>query len=318
MIEILSSGALNTVQDRGRRGLLSSGVSRSGAMDIQALDAANALVGNEPNAAAIEVAAFPFRLRLEVATAVAVTGAMAETQFSGRRLPPWWAVEAKVGDELTIDPPTAGARVYVALGGGIDAPPLLGARATELKSGYGGHEGRGLKRGDRLPLGRRLTGTLPDGGIGAPPPPGRCDAHRPLRVMPAAEWAEFSEEARRLFASFDWRVTAEADRQGCRLDGPELVRERRRELLSHGIVPGTVQVPPAGRPIVQLAEANTCGGYPKIATVIEADLWRLGQAMPGDDLRFVVVGRDEALAALREVADWLDRLRGAAALYRVS
>ncbi len=318
MIEILSSGALNTVQDRGRRGLLSSGVSRSGAMDIQALDAANALLGNAADAAAIEVAAFPFRLRFASATMVAVTGALAEVRLSGRRLPPWWATEAEVGDELTIAPPTVGARVYVAVGGGVDVPELLGARATELKSGYGGHEGRGLRRGDRLPVGERLSGALPEGGIGGLPPPGRDRSDEPLRVLPAAEWPDFSEEARRLFATTNWRVTAEADRQGCRLDGPELVRERRRELLSHGIVPGTVQVPPAGRPIVQLAEANTCGGYPKIATVIETDLWRLGQAMPGDDLRFVVVGRSEALEALREVAEWLDRLRGAAALYRVS
>lgn len=318
MIEILSSGALNSVQDRGRRGLLSSGVSRSGAMDIVALDAANALVGNAAGAAAIEVAAFPFRLRFGAATTVAVTGALAEARLSGRRLPPWWATEAQAGDELTIAPPTAGARVYVAIGGGIDVPLLLGARATELKSGYGGHEGRGLRRGDRLPLGPRRPGRLPDGGIGAPPPPGRDRMGEPLRVLPAAEWLDFSEEARRLFAATSWRVTAEADRQGCRLDGPELTRERRRELLSHGIVPGTVQVPPAGRPIVQLSEANTCGGYPKIATVIEVDLWRFGQAMPGDALRFAAVGRDEALAALRETAGWLDRLRGAAALYRVS
>ncbi|PIP00711.1 biotin-dependent carboxyltransferase family protein [Pleomorphomonas carboxyditropha] len=317
MIEILSSGALNSVQDRGRRGLLSSGVCRSGAMDIQALDVANALVGNDRDAAAIEVAAFPFRLRFPDRAAVAVTGAIAGARLAGRRLPPWWATEALAGDELTIDPPTVGARVYVAVGGGIDVPPLLGARATDLKSGYGGHEGRGLRRGDRLPLGPRSPGKLPDGGIGALPPPGRDVADRPLRVLPAAEWPEFSEAARELFVTEGWRVTAEADRQGCRLDGPELIRERRRELLSHGIVPGTVQVPPSGRPIIQLAEANTCGGYPKIATVIEADLWRLGQAMPGDTLRFAVVSRDEALAALGETAGWLDRLRSAAALYRV-
>jgi len=318
VIEILSSGALNSVQDRGRRGLLSSGVSRSGAMDLVALEAANALLGNDRDAAAIEVAAFPFRLRFEAATPVAVTGAVAEARLASRRLSPWWAMEAQAGDELTIAPPTTGARVYIAVGGGVDLPPLLGARATDLKSGYGGHEGRGLRRGDRLPLGRRPAGRLPEGGIGALPPPGRSDFALPLRVLLAAEWMEFSEEARDLFATTGWRITAEADRQGCRLEGPELVRARRRELLSHGIVPGTVQVPPSGRPIVQLAEANTCGGYPKIATVIEADLWRLGQAMPDDELRFAVVGRDEAQAALRETAAWLARLRSATALYRVS
>lgn len=318
MIEILSSGVFNSVQDRGRRGLLSSGVSRSGAMDVVALDAANALLGNERDAAAIEVAAFPFRLRFVAGTTVAVTGAVAEVRLAGRGLAPWWAVEARAGDELVIDPPKVGARVYVAFGGGIDVPVLLGGRATDLKSGYGGHEGRGLRRGDRLPLGARPSGRLPDGGVGALPPPCRAEVDRPLRVLPAAEWPDFSEEARQRFVQVAWRISAEADRQGCRFDGPELMRERRRELLSHGIVPGTVQVPPSGRPIVQLAEANSCGGYPKIATVIEADLWQLGQAMPGDELRFVVVGRDEALASLREMADWLTELRSSAALYRVS
>lgn len=318
MIEILSSGALNSVQDRGRRGCLASGVSRSGAMDLAALNAANALIGNDAGAAAIEVAAFPFRLRFQAGAAVAVTGALAETRLSGRRLPPWWATDARAGDELTIAPPTLGARVYVAVSGGIDVPLLLGARSTELKSGYGGHEGRGLRRGDLLPFGSRVPGRLPDGGIGAPPPPGRVDADRPLRLLPAAEWPEFSDEARRLLVTTDWQVTAEADRQGCRLSGPDLIRERRRELMSHGIVPGTVQVPPSGRPIVQLAEANTCGGYPKIGTVIEADLWRLGQAMPGDVVRFTQVDRDAAVAVLRETAGWLERLRSAAALYRDS
>ncbi len=318
MIEMLSSSALNSVQDRGRRGFLSSGVSRSGAMDIVALDAANALIGNDRNAAAIEVAAFPFRVRFMTGTTVAITGAIAAARLAGRRLSPWWAVEASAGDELVIDPPTSGARVYVALGGGIDVPVLLGGRATDLKSGYGGHEGRGLNRGDRLPLGAVPSGRLPDGGFGALPPPGRSEASRPVRVLPAAEWSDFFDEARQRFVSVAWRVTTEADRQGCRFDGPELARARRRELLSHGIVPGTVQVPPSGRPIVQLAEANTCGGYPKIATVIEADLWRLGQAMPGDELRFAVVGREEALAALRETADWLDGVRSSASLYRVS
>ena len=122
MIEILSSGALNSVQDRGRRGSLSSGVSRSGAMDLPALDATNALIGNDAGAAAIEVAAFPFRLRFHVGAAVAVTGALAEMRLSDRRLPPWWATEVRAGDELTIAPPTLGARVYIAVSGGIDVP----------------------------------------------------------------------------------------------------------------------------------------------------------------------------------------------------
>lgn len=318
MIEILSSGALNLVEDRGRRGWLSRGVSRSGAIDLPALDAANALLDNAADAAAIEVATFPFRLRFHLDTAVAVTGAAGGFDLSGRPMPPWWAVLVGAGDTMTVPPPVAGARTYIAVAGGIDVPRLMGARATELKSGFGGHEGRGLRRGDRLAMAPAAGFRLPRDGFGSAPPPERLAPDRPVRLLPAAEWSEFSAEARHRLVDADWNVTAGIDRQGCRLDGPELVSEHRRELLSHGIVPGTMQVPPAGRPIVQLAEANTCGGYPKIATVIEADLWRFGQAMPGDRLRFSVVDRDEAVAALRSAADANERLRAAAALYRVS
>jgi len=316
MIEVLSSGMLNSVQDRGRTGWLSRGVSRSGAMDLPALDAANALIGNAADAAAVEVAAFPFRLRFHVDTAVAVTGASAGFDLSGRRLPPWWAVPVAAGDTLTLPPPTVGARAYVAVAGGIAVADLMGARATELKSGFGGHEGRGLMRGDRLAIGPSSALRLPKDGFGLIPSEARLDAGRPIRLLPAAEWLEFSDEARDRLAEVDWQVVT-GDRQGCRLDGPELVRERPRELLSHGIVPGTVQVPPAGRPIIQLAEANTCGGYPKIATVIEADLWRVGQAVAGDRLRFSIVDREEAVAALREAQTAVKRIRAAAALYRV-
>lgn len=317
MIEILSSGAFNTVQDGGRQGWLSRGVSRSGAMDRPALEAANALIGNDLGAAAIEVASFPFRLRFHADMAVAVTGAAGGFELSGRRLPPWWAVTASAGDVLVIPPPSRGARVYVAVGSGLDVPLLMGARATELKSSFGGHEGRGLLRGDRLAVLPGSMGQLPEGGFGMVPPAERMETDTPIRLLPAAEWTDFSSEAQALLADAAWTVTAGIDRQGCRLDGPELVRERRRELLSHGIVPGTVQVPPAGRPIIQLAEANTCGGYPKIATVIEADLWRFGQVVPGDRLCFRVVDRAEAVTALKAQRAGIERMRVAAALYRV-
>jgi biotin-dependent carboxylase-like uncharacterized protein len=317
LIEILSSGAFNTVQDGGRQGWLSRGVSRSGAMDRPALEAANALIGNDLGAAAIEVASFPFRLRFHADMAVAVSGAAGGFELAGRRLPPWWAATARGGEVLVIPPPSRGARVYVAVGGGVDVPLLMGARATELKSGFGGYEGRGLLRGDRLAVLPASMGRLPEDGFGLVPPAERSETDAPIRLLPAAEWADFSTEAQVLLADAGWTVTSGIDRQGCRLDGPELVRERRRELLSHGIVPGTVQVPPAGRPIIQLAEANTCGGYPKIATVIEADLWRFGQVVPGDRLRFRVVDRTEAVAALKAQRADIERMRAAAALYRV-
>lgn len=318
MIEILASTGANSVQDRGRVGWLSSGVARSGAMDRLALDAANLLVGNPLEAAGLEIAGYPFGLRVAVDCLLAVTGAVAEVTLSGRRLPPWWSTAAKAGDELRIDPPREGARVYVALSGGIDVPLLMGSRSTELKSGFGGSDGRALRRGDRLALHPARSLALPPGGIGLMPPEARRDRAAPIRLLAGAEWAEFGEEARRSLIDADWIVSTDLDRQGCRLDGPALVRNGGRELLSHGIVPGTVQVPPSGRPVIQLAEANTCGGYAKIAAVIDADLWRLGQVMPGDRLRFELIPRAAAVAAERAATDWVERAAASLAVYRNS
>jgi biotin-dependent carboxylase-like uncharacterized protein len=267
-------------------------------MDPVALAAANLLVGNPPDAAGLEIAVFPFRLRLDTAAALAITGAVVDARLDGVPLPPDWAVDAAAGATLTLPPPRAGARAYIAVAGGVAVPPVLGARATDLKAGFGGLDGRGLKRGDRLPLGRADgAGRLPAGGLGALLPARHRDGDPiALRVVPAAEWDEFDAAA---FLAAGWTVTAEANRQGYRLAGPTLARRDGRELLSHGIVPGTVQVPPSGQPIIQLVDANTCGGYPKIATVIAADLPLVAQAPVGAVLAFRAVDHAEAVAATR-------------------
>ncbi|KPP83751.1 MAG: Allophanate hydrolase subunit 2 [Rhodobacteraceae bacterium HLUCCA08] len=314
MIEILTNGPANAVQDAGRPGLLHLGISGGGAMDRLAFDIGNALLGNDPGAAAIEVAMFPFRLRIEADTRLAVTGADCAATLDGRPLPPNWAIEAPAGAELRLDTPRAGARAYVALAGGIDVAPVLGARATDLKTGFGGHAGRGLQRGDRLALGPAAPPALPPGGHGALPDADMAAfwslgaTRATLRVLPAAEWEGFTDAARATFTDADWQVTHEANRLGYRLEGPGLDMTDRPELLSHGLLPGTVQVPASGQPIVQLADANTCGGYPKIAVVIGADLWKIGQLGPGGILRFQVVTRDAALQAGRDRAAWLARL----------
>ncbi|MDO9416390.1 biotin-dependent carboxyltransferase family protein [Pararhizobium sp.] len=305
MIEILSTGAVNTVQDLGRRGYLDVGVGRSGTMDAPALEVANRLAGNEPGAAGIEVALFPFRVKFHADTVFAVTGANCPVTLNGQTLPSWWAAEAKSGDTLTIGLPSAGARVTLAFRGGIDLPEVLGSRATDLKSGFGGLEGRGLNRGDRLTLGPFSAAPLRiKGGYGVDPAvltapvagyPGIC-----LRVMPSAEHDVFTDDARQAFYGTGWTVTNEANRMGYRLSGPGLALTRKLELFSHGIMPGTIQVPPSGQPIIQLAEANTCGGYPKIANIIEADLWRMAQVPVGAEIRFVPVSLDAAIEALRQ------------------
>ena len=302
MIEILSTGAVNSVQDLGRPGYLDVGVGWSGAMDAPALSAANLMIGNPPGAAGIEVSLFPFRLRFLRDAAFAVAGADCPVTLGERPLPAWWAETAQAGETLTLGLPRSGARAYLALAGGLDVPQVLGSRATDLKSGFGGLEGRGLNRGDRIAFfdGRSM---LPAGGIGINPAglrDGAAAGESPitLRVLPSAEHASFTEVGLETFYATAWTVGNEANRMGYRLNGPELALSRKLELFSHGIMPGTVQVPPSGQPIIQLAEANTCGGYPKIANVIEADLWRLAQAPVGARLKFVRVDRQEAISAI--------------------
>ncbi|MFD1329996.1 5-oxoprolinase subunit C family protein [Mycoplana ramosa] len=319
MIEILSTGAVNSVQDLGRSGFLDVGVGWSGAMDTAAMAAANLLIGNPPNAAGIEVSLFPFRLRFLRDTVFALTGADCPVTLGDRSLPSWWAETARAGETLTLGLPRAGARAYLAMGGGLNVPEVLGSRATDLKSGFGGWQGRGLNRGDRLPL--VVGGALPEGGIGIDPTTlrdGGAPTESPvvLRVLPSAEYLAFTDTALETFFSTAWIVTNEANRMGYRLSGPDLALTRKLELFSHGIMPGTVQVPPSGQPIIQLAEANTCGGYPKIANVIEADLWRLAQAPVGATLRFALVDRAEAVAALVRQRRALDDIATLASLAR--
>lgn len=318
MIEILTSGLMNSVQDLGRPGYLDQGIGRGGAMDRPALRIANLLAGNPDGAAAIEVAVFPFRLRFLAPATYAVTGAACPARLNGTALPPWWSGPAEAGDELRLDPPAEGARAYVAVSGGIDVPEVLGSRATDLKSGFGGIEGRALMRGDTLALGGANgspAGRRAARGRGADPGYfreclGGAAAGAPLvlRIMPGAEFETFTAEARDALLNAEFTVSAENNRQGMRLEGPPLALTRRLELLSHGIMPGTIQVPPSGQAVIQLAEANTCGGYPKIGHVIETDLWKLGQAPSGAVIRFEMVSRDAAVAAIRDEELRLRRL----------
>lgn len=323
MIEILSTGAPNSVQDLGRPGFLDVGVGWSGAMDAPALSAANLMIGNAAGAAGIEISLFPFRVRFHRDAVFAFTGADCPAALDGRPLPCWWAATARAGETLVLGLPRSGARAYLAVDGGIDVPLVLGSRASDLKSGFGGLEGRGLVRGDRLPLadGERAR-ALPAGGIGIDPADLR-DGVRiegggtvALRVLPSAEYPAFTDTALEAFFSAEWTVTQEANRMGYRLSGPALALTEKLELFSHGIMPGTVQVPPSGQPIVQLAEANTCGGYPKIANVIEADLWRLAQAPVGARLAFVRVDRADAVAAIIRQRAALDDIAALTALAR--
>lgn len=324
MIEILSASALATVQDLGRLGALRWGVGTSGAMDPLALAAGNLLLGNAAGAAAIEVPVFPFQVRFTQDGAFALTGADCAARLDDVPLLPWWVGEARAGQVLTLALPRAGAwrasRAYLCLPGGVDVPAVLGSRSTQLRGDFGGHEGRTLRQGDLLRAGAAESSSTPVGGFGLVPPalalPLQVDGVPAMRVLPAAEYTHYTEASRDAFWAGEWKITSQSDRYGYRLAGTKLEASTSVEMRSHGIVPGVIQVPPGGQPIVQMRDAQPSGGYPKLGTVIEADLWRLGQAPIGSRVRFIETTWDEAVAALDETQGWLANVQRLVALYR--
>ncbi|MGS0646563.1 5-oxoprolinase subunit C family protein [Komagataeibacter melomenusus] len=323
MITILETSALNTVQDLGRPGYRNLGVGTSGAMDTLALQVGNILLGNQMDDACIELQTYPFVLRFDAPATFAVTGIDAAIELDGRTLLPWMVATAAAGQVLRIGPPKAGARGYICLAGGIEVPVVLGSRSTQLRGSFGGLDGRPLEAGDTL----RTTGvTLDVAGYGALPPAAVLDAVADevdarvinLRAMPATDYALFTPEAQKRLWDTPWRITPQSNRVGYRLQGAPLELRHRVELRSYGVIAGIVQVPPAGEPIVQLADANTVGGYPRIATVIEADLWRLAQARIGWRIRLHECSFSEGVAAMQPVNAYLDDLRMMVAHYRSS
>lgn len=323
MIELLTAGALTTIQDRGRHGCLRWGVGTAGAMDGVALAAGNILLGNDENCAAIEVQIFPFRVRFLQACAFAITGADCGAQLDDLPLIPWSLHHAEAGQELKLGTPLPGpsraSRAYLCLAGGLDVPVVLNSRSTQLRGAFGGLEGRALMRGDTLQTGlaaHRLTRT----SMGLLPPQIALPLHRDgcaaVRVLPAAEYGDYTEASQAAFWRHEWKITPQSDRYGYRLAGEALQPITPLEMRSHGIVPGVIQVPPDGQPIVQMRDAQPTGGYPKIGTVIEADLWRLGQTPIGGRIRFVETSWEEAIDALDQLQAWLTDAARQVALHR--
>ncbi len=314
MIEILATGPVNSVQDAGRYGYRSQGVSTTGAMDPLSMRVANLLVGNLETAAVVEVQSFPFRLRFLDDHRFAVAGAACPMQLDGQALPSNWTGSALAGQELVIDRPAQGARDYLALAGGLDVPEVLGSRSTHLRNNFGGFEGRDLRAGDRIAVGTPTGRDIRDGGLVSPlaywsrlrGPSGAIE----LRVVPGADYEMYAPELREEFWSTKWRITPQSNRSGFRLRGAAMVLSKTVSLYSYGVVPGIIQVPPSGEPIIQMADANTAGGYPRLGGVIEADLWKLGQAPVGSRVRFTQVSFAEAASALTELDAYLEAVRG--------
>ena len=277
---MLGAGPLATVQDLGRPGWAGIGVTRSGAADRASAALANRLVGNDPAAAVVEVTAGGLRVRAGRTVLVAVTGAPAAVTVDGRAAPFDAPLPLVRGAVLALGVPPVGLRSYVAVRGGVDVAPVLGSRSTDTLSGLGPAR---LSAGDRLPVGS-LAAEEPFVDVA----PVRAPSARPvLRVLPGprrnwlvpAVWATLTGQ--------EWQVTADSDRVGLRLAGPVLERARTDELPSEGLVPGALQVPPDGAPVLFLADHPVTGGYPVLAVVVTADLPAAAQLRPGDAVRFI-------------------------------
>lgn len=302
MLNILRAGVYTSVQDAGREGYRQSGISRCGAMDLPSLAVANLLVGNEPGAAALEITLGQAVIQFERDCWFALSGAACEAKLDDK--PVWisWRLQARAGQTLTLGRPQLGIRSYLAVAGGIDVPEVLGSRCTDLNTGIGGLEGRRLQDGDRLallPAARSFSRPL---GVKQLIPGNR------IRALPGPEYHEFDTRSQRMFWSAPWQLSPQSNRMGYRLHGQPLNRTTSQEMRSHGLLPGVVQVPHGGQPIVLMSDAQTTGGYPRIACVIEADLYQMAQVPLGQPIHFVPCTLEEALEARQDRQRYLQQL----------
>jgi antagonist of KipI len=302
-VRVVKPGLLTTVQDRGRWGSQSFGVSVSGAMDLYSHRLANAIAHNDADAATLEATMAGPELEFEDARTVAVAGALFEVWIDDRLISMRSAVDVSAGSVLRFGRRLRGARAYIAISGGVATPVELGSRSTHVPSGIGGFDGRALKAGDRLPLG------VPDKTVRRPAAPrvpivpsrqawSLPDGHATLRVLPGPQADRFVPTAFDVLQSSPYRIAGDSNRMGYRLIGPGLEVASRADLVSDATPAGVLQVPASGQPILLMADRQTTGGYPKIAAVISADISIAGQLAPGDSLSFVTCSPRDALAAL--------------------
>jgi antagonist of KipI len=302
MLKVLEPGILTTIQDAGRWGYQAYGVPVSGAMDLFALHAANDLVGNPLDEAVLEICS-PITLQAYAPYLIAVTGADAQFQINDIAMPQWTSIFVRGGAIIKFVPRRIGGWVYLAVHGGIDVPRVLGSRSTYLRGNFGGLAGRALAVEDAIPIGAAtLADLVAAAGRGASERV-RAFANRlsEIRVVlgPHNDW--FVSEAIAVLTSSEYVVTDAADRMGYRLRGAALARRGRNELVSCGVPLGALQVPPDGQPIVLMADHQTTGGYPILATVIAADVRLVAQRAAGERLTFKVVGVEEAQRAWLEM-----------------
>ena len=294
MIHVVKPGLLTTIQDLGRNGFAHLGLSPGGAADSFSFQVANHLVGNAPNTPALEITLLGPTLEFDGGATVAISGTRTSTS-----LPVNEPFEIASGEKMVVGSLLDGARLYLAVRGGILVPTIMNSCSTFLPAKLGGFEGRALRAGDRIAI---------DAKMHAPHKKLSPDVLKDLtrtnqgsiRVTPSLQHDWFGEDGVRLFTEQVFVVSEASNRSGVRLRGKPVIPDIKRELLTEGVALGSVQVPPDGQPIILFVDQQTTGGYPKIANVIAADIPRLGQLRPSDKVQFQFVTIPDAIQFLRQ------------------
>ncbi len=303
MLKIIRAGLYTSIQDGGRPGFCLSGMSHCGALDKPALQIANLLVGNDANAPALEITFGQLIVEFTTDSWFALTGADCCAQLDEQPVWTGWRLSVKAGQRLTLKRPQYGMRSYIAVAGGINVPEVMGSCSNDLKVGIGGLDGRLLKDGDHLPLGRAMRNFSNPRGVK------QLAWRNRIRALPGPEFREFTRESQEAFWCTPWHISPQSNRMGYRLQGQSLIRTPERELLSHGLLPGVVQVPHNGQPVILMNDAQTTGGYPRIACIIEADMYHLAQIPLGQAVYFEQCSLEEALKARHNQHRYLQQIK---------
>lgn len=306
MIEIITPGLLTTVQDFGRVGVMKNGFTQNGAMDRYSMTVANRLCGNCDSAPVLEMTVLGVTARFTQDTVVCISGADFGAKINDKPIKRNKAYKINNGDILSMGAAKSGMRAYLAVAGGIVGEYVFGSASTNLKFAFGGHFGKKLQSGDVLSIG---TGAFPLGEIDKwEIPESEYSKDAQLRVVLGPQNEMFTDEDIRLFLSQEYEVTAQSDRMGIRLSGEPLKSKNGMDIISDGIVFGSVQVPNSGEPIILMADHQTTGGYAKIATVISVDLPRASQLSAGNTVRFKSVTVEEAEQEAKKQKRFFDNL----------
>lgn len=301
-LRILSPGLLTTVQDRGRFGYTASGIGTSGAMDREAYEAANYLVGNRRGEAVLEATLLGPSIQFDGDCVCAVTGADMGTALDGIAVERGRPFPVLAGQTLTMGAAKSGCRAYLAVLDGVDVPMVLNSRSTDLKSAMGGFQGRALKRGDLLPASGGIDITV----LGRKRQLPVYSQHVIVRVIPGPQAENFTGRGFQTLWNSAYVLSDQSDRMGLRLDGPAIETVSGSDIVSDGIAWGSIQVTSGGQPIILLADRQTTGGYAKIGTVCSFDTPKLAQLRPGGTVRFEAISVEAAQRLLRKNR-WLGR-----------